>query len=83
MIKKESRNEMRMIRHARIRKQIIGTKEIPRLNVYRSNKNISVQLFHFISSAGSTSVAPSAILIIPSTKVPSLMRIIPSVTSSG
>lgn len=44
MIKKESRNEMRMIRHARIRKQIIGTKDIPRLNVYRSNKNISVQL---------------------------------------
>ena len=44
MIKKESRNEMRMIRHARIRKQIIGTKDIPRLNVYRSNKNIYVQL---------------------------------------
>ena len=35
---------MRMIRHARIRKQIIGTKDIPRLNVYRSNKNIYVQL---------------------------------------
>ena len=44
MIKKESRNEMRMVRHARIRKQIIGTKDIPRLNVYRSNKNIFVQL---------------------------------------
>ena len=44
MIKKESRNEMRMIRHARIRKQIIGTKDIPRLNIYRSNKNILVQL---------------------------------------
>ena len=34
MIKKESRNEMRMIRHARIRKQIIGTKDVPRLNIY-------------------------------------------------
>jgi large subunit ribosomal protein L18 len=44
MIKKESRNEMRVIRHARIRKQIIGTKDVPRLNVYRSNKNILVQL---------------------------------------
>ena len=44
MIKKESRNEMRKIRHERIRKQIIGTKDVPRLNVYRSNKNISVQL---------------------------------------
>ena len=44
MIKKESRNEMRVIRHERIRKQIIGTKDIPRLNVYRSNKNIYAQL---------------------------------------
>ena len=44
MIKKESRNEMRKIRHERIRKQIIGTKEMPRLCVYRSNKNMSVQL---------------------------------------
>ena len=44
MIKKESRNEMRKVRHERIRKQIIGTKDVPRLNVYRSNKNISVQL---------------------------------------
>ena len=44
MIKKESRNEMRKIRHARVRKQVIGTKDIPRLNVYRSNKNIYAQL---------------------------------------
>ena len=44
MIKMKSRNEMRKVRHERIRKQIIGTKDVPRLNVYRSNKNISVQL---------------------------------------
>ncbi len=44
MIKKESRNDMRKVRHERVRKQIIGTKDIPRLNVYRSNKNIYVQL---------------------------------------
>ena len=44
MIKKDSRNKMRKIRHERIRKQIIGTKEMPRLCVYRSNKNMSVQL---------------------------------------
>ena len=44
MIKKESRNDMRKVRHERIRKQIIGTKDVPRLNVYRSNKNILVQL---------------------------------------
>ena len=44
MIKKESRNEMRKVRHERIRKQIIGTKDIPRLNVYRSNTNIYAQI---------------------------------------
>ena len=44
MIKKESRNKMRKIRHERIRKQISGTKDIPRLCVYRSNMNIKAQL---------------------------------------
>ena len=44
MIKKESRNSMRQIRHARIRKQVSGTKDIPRLCVYRTNLNISAQL---------------------------------------
>ncbi|MDD5979604.1 MAG: 50S ribosomal protein L18 [bacterium] len=44
MIRKESRNSMRQIRHARIRKQVSGTKEIPRLCVYRSNLNIYAQL---------------------------------------
>lgn len=44
MIKKESRNKMRKIRHERVRKQIIGTNDIPRLNVYRSNNNIYAQI---------------------------------------
>ena len=44
MIKKVSRNEMRLERHARIRKDLIGTSERPRLNVFRSNANISAQI---------------------------------------
>lgn len=44
MIKKVSRNEIRKVRHERVRQSISGTKEIPRLNVFRSNKNISVQI---------------------------------------
>lgn len=44
MIKKESRNEMRKIRHKRVRETIFGTESIPRLCVYRSNKNISAQI---------------------------------------
>lgn len=44
MIKKVSRNEMREIRHERVRAKISGTSECPRLSVYRSNKNISAQI---------------------------------------
>ena len=39
MIKKVSRNEMRKIRHTRIRENLSGTSERPRLCVFRSNAN--------------------------------------------
>ncbi|MEE0741317.1 MAG: 50S ribosomal protein L18 [Emergencia sp.] len=41
---KESRNDRRVKRHARVRKNLTGTPEKPRLCVYRSNKNISCQI---------------------------------------
>ena len=44
MIKKVSRNEMRLARHERIRKDLKGTAERPRLNVFRSNANITAQI---------------------------------------
>ena len=44
MIKKVSRNEMRVERHKRIRKSINGNEERPRLNVFRSNANITAQI---------------------------------------
>ena len=44
MIKKVSRNEMRVEWHKRIRKYISGTSERPRLNVFRSNANITAQI---------------------------------------
>ena len=44
MIKKESRNSMRIVRHQRIRSKLFGTKEIPRLCVFRSNKEIYAQI---------------------------------------
>ena len=44
MIKKVSRNEARQARHARVRAKVSGTKDIPRLNIFRSAKNISVQI---------------------------------------
>ena len=44
MFKKRDRNEVRVIRHARVRKKISGTPDIPRLSVYRSNKSIYAQI---------------------------------------
>ena len=44
MIKKESRNSMRVARHERIRNTIVGTSATPRLCVFRSNKAIYAQI---------------------------------------
>ena len=44
MINKVSRNQMRVMRHNRVRSKISGTPELPRLCVFRSNKNISCQI---------------------------------------
>ena len=44
MFNKRDRNEVRVIRHARVRKKISGTPEMPRLSVYRSNKSIYAQI---------------------------------------
>ena len=41
MITKPDKNKVRQTRHARVRRKISGTAECPRLNVFRSNKNIS------------------------------------------
>ena len=44
MIQKRDKNEIRRIRHERVRKKISGTAERPLFCVYRSNKNIYVQV---------------------------------------
>ena len=44
MIKKVSRNEMRKVRHDRIRENLSGTSVRPRLCVFRSNANIEAQI---------------------------------------
>lgn len=44
MINKVSRNDMRKERHARIRDGLHGTSARPRLNVFRSNANITAQI---------------------------------------
>lgn len=44
MITKPDKNGLRKKRHQRVRRNLFGTEQRPRLNVYRSNKNIYVQL---------------------------------------
>ncbi|NLB48556.1 MAG: 50S ribosomal protein L18 [Erysipelotrichia bacterium] len=44
MTNKPSKNISRLRRHARVRTKVSGTAERPRLCLYRSNKNIEVQL---------------------------------------
>ena len=59
MIKKEASNEARKRRHARVREKISGTKETPRLNVFRSNKGIYVQVID--DETGRTLVSSSTV----------------------
>ena len=59
MFTKRDRNEIREIRHARVRKKISGTPDMPRLSVYRSLKHIQVQLIDDV--AGKTLCAASTL----------------------
>ena len=59
MIKKKSSEVSRLARHARVRKKISGTSEIPRLCVYRSLKNIYAQIID--DSKGVTLVSASSL----------------------
>ena len=59
MIKKVSRNDKRIKRHGRVRENVSGTMEIPRLNVFRSNSNIFVQIID--DETGNTLASASSI----------------------
>ena len=56
---KDSRNDRRVKRHERVRKNLYGTPERPRLCVYRSNKNISAQVIDDVN--GVTLAAASSV----------------------
>ena len=59
MFKKRDRNEVRVIRHERVRKKISGTPERPRLCVYRSNAHIYAQIID--DAKGNTLFAASTV----------------------
>ena len=59
MFNKRDRNEVRKIRHERVRKKISGTADRPRLCVYRSNAHIYAQIID--DSQGFTLVSASTL----------------------
>ncbi len=59
MINKGIKNKIRMKRHLRIRKNIVGTNERPRLNVFRSSKHMYAQLIDDVN--GHTLVSASTL----------------------
>jgi len=59
MIKKESNNALRLRRHKRVRNKVFGTKECPRLNVFRSNAQIFAQIID--DEAGVTLASSSSL----------------------
>ena len=59
MVSRKDTNKARLKRHARVRAKISGTPERPRLCVYRSNANISVQIIDDVN--GNTLVSASTL----------------------
>ena len=59
MVNKADTNKARLHRHRRVRGKISGTAECPRLNVFRSTKNIYAQIIDDVK--GVTLVAASSL----------------------
>ena len=59
MVNKADTNKARLNRHKRVRGKISGTAECPRLNVFRSTKNIYTQIIDDVK--GVTLVAASSL----------------------
>ena len=59
MIKRPNTNAQRQKRHKRVRSKVFGTTQRPRLNVFRSEKNIYAQIIDDV--AGNTLVSASSL----------------------
>lgn len=59
MSNKQSKNDARLKRQARVRKKIKGTPERPRLNVFKSSRHIHAQIID--DTTGTTLVSASTI----------------------
>jgi len=71
MIKKTSRKIKKNFRHKRIRKKISGTQQVPRVSIFKSNKNIYAQIIDDVNKTTLVSVStltPKVIDVIKGTE---------------
>lgn len=61
MLKKTRKNEERQRRHKRVRRVVSGTPDCPRLNVFRSNKQIYAQIVD--DTTGKTLASSSSVVL--------------------
>ena len=59
MISKVSRNDVRVERHKRVRTKVVGTHDVPRVSVFKSNTNIYAQIIN--DEEGITLVSASSL----------------------
>jgi len=69
VISKPDKNKIRQKRHVRVRRHISGTAECPRLNVFRSNKNIYAQLIDDVAGVTLASASTLDTAVSEGTKV--------------
>ena len=59
MIRRQSRNDRRIIRHQRVRRSLHGTPNVPRLSVFKSLRHIYAQIID--DASGNTIVSASSL----------------------
>jgi large subunit ribosomal protein L18 len=77
MITKADKNAVRKKRHARVRSKLSGTEARPRLNVFRSNKNLYAQLIDDVNGVtlASASTLDKEINLVSSKNVDAAVKI--------
>ena len=86
MIKQTSKKERTRKRHQRIRNKILGTKERPRLCMYKSNKHIYAQLIDDVEAKtllSCSTVQPSLKTKIKSTWTKEAAKMIGEIVAKG
>ncbi|MCS7200587.1 MAG: 50S ribosomal protein L18 [Patescibacteria group bacterium] len=68
------KKEKRLIRHRRIRVKVKGTAEMPRLNVFRTNENIYVQIID--DTVGKTIISANSLQLTDHKKISNKDKVI-------